>query len=156
MSPAEKAARVAALDPRHTLYIGDGANDAPALTQALCGGSPVTGRNFLEHKADFYFLGNSLRFLPALLDTALRHRRAVRGVFAFAVTYNLATILVSLTGGMSPLLAAILMPLSSLATLGIVRVAGPGRARERILFREQATPLTNQILHGQPAPLTVN
>lgn len=156
MSPVEKAERVAALDPRHTLYLGDGANDSLALAQALCGGSPVTGRNFLEHKADFYFLGNSLRFLPALLDTAVRHRRAVRRVFAFALIYNLGTILVSLAGGMSPLLAAILMPLSSLATLGIVRLTGPGCDRNRIPFRKQAAPFTKQFLHGQAAPLPVN
>jgi Cu2+-exporting ATPase len=156
LSPAEKAARVSSLDPRHTLYLGDGANDSLALAQALCSGSPVTGRSFLEHKADFYFLGNSLRFVPDLLETAVRRRRAVRRVFAFASAYNLGTVLVSLTGGMSPLLAAVLMPLSSLATFGMVRLSFPGRSRERIHCKEQAAPLTKQILHSEPVPLTVS
>ncbi|MCE9518073.1 MAG: heavy metal translocating P-type ATPase metal-binding domain-containing protein [Verrucomicrobia bacterium] len=156
MTPAEKAAQVAALDPQRTLYLGDGANDSLAFAEALCTGSPVTGRNFLEHKADFYFLGNSLRFLPDLLDTASRRRRAVRQVFAFAVTYNIVTIIVSLTGHMSPLLAAILMPLSSLATIGIVRLSCSARPRERIQSRVQTAPLAKQILRSMSAPVIVD
>ena len=122
MTPDEKAHWVAGLNEQDTLYIGDGANDSLALEAALCAGSPVTGRNFLEHKADFYFLGNSLRFVPALLDVAIRRRTAVRCVFGFALLYNLCAVMLSLAGHMSPLLAAILMPLSSIVTLGIARM----------------------------------
>jgi Cu2+-exporting ATPase len=121
MTPEGKAARVRQMDQGDTLYIGDGANDCLALEEALCGGSPVTGRNFLEHRADFYFLGNSLRFVPALLEMAALRTRAVRRVFAFALTYNAAAVGVSLAGWMSPLLAAIIMPLSSILTLALVR-----------------------------------
>jgi P-type Cu2+ transporter len=156
MTPAGKAGHVAGLDPRRTLYLGDGANDSLAFAEALCTGSPVTGRNFLEHKADFYFLGNSLRFVPDLLDTAARRRRAVRRAFAFALAYNAATIIVSLAGHMSPLLAAVLMPLSSLVTLGIVRLSRPARPRERILGGVQATVLAKQLLRGKAAPLVVD
>ncbi|TLD70803.1 HAD family hydrolase [Phragmitibacter flavus] len=121
MTPQDKAQRVHSLNQLDTLFIGDGANDSLAIEAALCAGSPVTGRNFLEHKADFYFLGNSLRFIPTLLNVAHRRRRAVRSVFAFALLYNLAAILLSLTGMMNPLLAAILMPASSAITLAIAR-----------------------------------
>jgi len=155
MTPAEKAARVAGLDPRHTLYLGDGANDSLAFAEALCTGSPVTGRNFLEHKADFYFLGNSLRFVPNLLVAARRRRRAVRRVFAFALAYNIGTIVIALTGHMSPLLAAVLMPLSSLATLGVVRLSCPARPRAPVQDGLQAAPVAKQILRGKPAPVVV-
>ena len=123
LTPAQKAEHVAALSSQKTLYIGDGANDSLAFEKALCAGSPVTGRNFLEHKADFYFLGNSLRFVPRLLEVARLRQRAVRRVFGFALSYNIATVILSLTGGMSPLLAAVLMPLSSVATLAIARIS---------------------------------
>ncbi len=154
MTPAGKAAHVAALDPRRTLYLGDGANDSLAFTEALCTGSPVTGRNFLEHKADFYFLGNSLRFVPDLLEVAVLRRRSVRQVFSFALAYNIATIIVSLTGHMSPLLAAILMPLSSLVTLGMVRLSSPGRSRVRATG--QAVPLAKQMLRSETIPVIVS
>lgn len=103
-----------------TLYVGDGANDSLAFDAALCAGSPVTGRSFLEQKADFFFLGHSLRFVSALREVARLHRRATRRVFAFSVSYNIATAIAGLAGHLSPLAAAILMPLSSLSTLALV------------------------------------
>lgn len=120
MTPEEKASWVSEVDQDDTLYIGDGANDSLAFDAALCAGSPVTGRSFLEQKADFFFLGHSLRFVSGLLDTARLHRRATRRVFAFSVMYNIATVIVGLMGHLSPLAAAILMPLSSIVTLSIV------------------------------------
>jgi Cu2+-exporting ATPase len=71
LTPDEKAAWIATHDPQATLYIGDGANDSLAFDAASCAGSPVTGRSFLEHKADFYFLGHSMRFH----EQPARHRR---------------------------------------------------------------------------------
>lgn len=120
LTPEQKASWVMAHGRDDTLFIGDGANDSLAFDAALCAGSPVTGRSFLEQKADFYFLGHSLRFTTGLLDTARLHRRATRLVFAFSVTYNIATVIAGLLGHLSPLAAAVLMPLSSVATLSIV------------------------------------
>lgn len=120
MSPADKAEWLQARDHDDTLYIGDGANDSLAFDAALCAGSPITGRSFLEQKADFYFLGHSLRFVSPLLEVATLHRRATRRVFGFSVLYNIATAAAGLLGWLSPLAAAVLMPLSSLVTLGLV------------------------------------
>jgi Cu2+-exporting ATPase len=150
MTPDAKAGWVRANDKRHTLFVGDGANDSLALDAALCGGSPVTGGNFLEHKADFYFLGSSLCFLPDLLDVARRRQRAVRRVFGFAVAYNVGAIALSLTGHMSPLLAAILMPLSSLATLALARLSFGSRLRASGNTREAQNPEScAQPVHGE-------
>lgn len=120
LTPEEKAAWVRDHDQADTLYVGDGANDSLAFDEALCTASPVTGRSFLEQKADFYFLGHSLRFISPLLQVAATHRRATRRVFAFSVLYNAATVAAGLAGHLNPLAAAVLMPLSSLATLGLV------------------------------------
>lgn len=120
MTPEQKAEWVRSHNNDDTLYIGDGANDSLAFDAALCAGSPVTGRSFLEHKADFYFLGHSMSFVGGMLDVARQHRRAVHRVFAFSVTYNIVTAAAGLMGHLNPLAAAILMPLSSVATLSIV------------------------------------
>jgi Cu2+-exporting ATPase len=153
MTPEAKANLVRAIDNRDSLFVGDGANDTLALDSALCGGSPVTGRNFLEHKADFYFLGSSLCFLPDLLEVARRRQRAVRRVFGFALAYNAGVIALSLAGHMSPLLAAILMPLSSLATLALVRLSFGSRLREmENTGEEQKAELVPQVVHSEPAP----
>ena len=120
MTPEQKADWVKSHNEDDTLYIGDGANDSLAFDAALCAGSPVTGRSFLEHKADFYFLGHSMSFVGGMLDVAREHRKAVHRVFAFSVTYNIVTAAAGLMGHLNPLAAAILMPLSSVATLSIV------------------------------------
>jgi Cu2+-exporting ATPase len=120
LSPEEKASRVKALDQQDTLYLGDGANDSLAFDAALVTGTPVVDRSLLESKADFYTLGSGLGFLPSLLGTAAARAAAVRTAFGFALLYNLTAVAVSMAGKMSPLLAAILMPLSSIASIAIV------------------------------------
>jgi Cu2+-exporting ATPase len=120
LQPAEKEALVRQLDAHDTLYLGDGANDSLAFNAAWVTGTPVVDRSLLEAKSDFYFLGQSLRFLPGMLALAKHRRAAVRTAFAFALIYNAAAITVSLLGYMNPLVAAIIMPLSSAISLGIV------------------------------------
>jgi Cu2+-exporting ATPase len=120
LSPDEKAARVQTLDAHDTLYLGDGANDSLAFDRALLSGTPAIDRGLLEQKAAFYFLGRSLSGVRTLLAMAARRRRTARTVVAFALIYNASAIGVCLSGHMSPLLAAILMPASSLVSLAIV------------------------------------
>jgi Cu2+-exporting ATPase len=109
--------------------IGDGANDSLAFDAAICRGTPVVDKSILESSADFFFFGRSLRCLPELFQTAQRRRLTVAAVFTAAVTYNLAAVSLCLAGMMHPLLAAILMPLSSIATLGISWVGLTSRRR---------------------------
>lgn len=120
LSPEEKATRVRALDSQDTLYLGDGANDSLAFDAAMVTGTPVVDRSLLESKADFYTLGAGLGFLPGLLATAAARVNAVRAAFVFALLYNMTAVALSMSGKMSPLLAAVLMPLSSLVSIAIV------------------------------------
>ncbi len=120
LQPGEKESIVQQLDRHDTLYLGDGANDSLAFNAAWTTGTPVVDRSLLEAKADFYFMGQSLSFLPQLLHLAKRRQRVARYAFAFALCYNFTAIFISLQGQMSPLLAAILMPLSSIVSLAIV------------------------------------
>ncbi len=125
LSPEEKAARVAALDRRDTLYLGDGANDSLAFDAAFVTGTPVVDRSLLESKADFYALGSGLAWLGEAFAAADTRTWGVRRAFAFALCYNIAAVAISAAGHMSPLLAAVLMPLSSL--LSILLVASGSR-----------------------------
>jgi Cu2+-exporting ATPase len=120
LSPDEKADWLRGHDGAHTLMIGDGANDSLAFNEALCTGTPVIDRGLLEHKADFYFLGRSLSGLRTLFDIARARARASYRVIGFAIAYNAIAIALSTAGRMSPLAAAVLMPLSSLVTIGLV------------------------------------
>lgn len=118
-TPASKAEWINSNAREQALMIGDGANDSLAFDAAICRGTPVVEKSILEASADFFFFGRSLRCLPQLFQTAQRRRHTVATIFATAVTYNLAAVSLCLAGLMHPLLAAILMPLSSIATLAI-------------------------------------
>lgn len=124
LSPEDKARRVKQLDHKDTLFLGDGANDSMAFDAAWVTGTPVVDRSLLEAKADFFTLGSGLEFLSQLLEVARSRALAVRSVFAFALVYNAATVGVSMAGHMSPLLAAVLMPLSSVVSILLVARLG--------------------------------
>jgi len=117
MSPEQKAEWIARFDARDTLYIGDGANDSLAFDAAWCSGTPAIDRGLLEHKADFYFLGRGLAGVRALLQTAATRSTTAHTIIAFAIAYNAFAIALSLAGKMNPLLAAVLMPASSLVSM---------------------------------------
>lgn len=127
MSPEQKAGWVEHFDAHDTLYLGDGANDSLAFDAAWCSGTPAVDRGLLEQKADFYFLGRGLAGVRTLLQMAAARRRVARGVVTFAIAYNVIAIALCLAGRMNPLLAAILMPSSSLVSLALV-FWGLGRA----------------------------
>lgn len=120
LTPEEKAALIRARWSDDALMIGDGANDSLAFDAALCRGTPAVTTGLLEQKADFYILGQSLAGIEALFETAGKHRTITRRVFAFAITYNALAMICSLAGLMNPLIAAIIMPLSSIVSLLIV------------------------------------
>lgn len=115
--PEDKAAAVERLDQRDTLFIGDGVNDALAFSKALCAGSPAVDRPVMPGKSDFFLLGDHLDGLGALFETSERLRRAVRRNLTVALAYNALAVGACLAGWMSPLRAAIAMPLSSLTVL---------------------------------------
>jgi len=120
LQPCDKERIVRELDQHDTLYLGDGTNDSLAFNVAYVTGTPVVDRSLLETKSDFFFLGHGLRFLPQFLYLAKLRRHSAMVAFAFALIYNAAAITVSLFGHMNPLVAAIIMPLSSAISIAII------------------------------------
>lgn len=120
LSPEDKLRMVREMGARRVLYLGDGANDSLAFDAALVTGTPIVDRSLLETKADFFTLGAGLGFLPPLLNAAAARAMAVRAAFGFALIYNVAAVGFSVLGRMSPVLAAVIMPLSSIFSIFIV------------------------------------
>jgi len=123
MSPVDKAEWIRTIDTQDTLMIGDGANDSLAFNESYCNGTPAIDRGLLEQKADFYFLGRGLSGVRQLLEMGENRLSTSRRVVCFALCYNAITIVLCLAGKMSPLAASILMPTSSLISLGIVMMS---------------------------------
>jgi Cu2+-exporting ATPase len=120
MTPRGKAEWVAAQGAEDVLMLGDGANDSLAFDQALCRGTPVIHRGMLAQKADFYYLGRGIGGIRALFEVNDARRRTHRWLLAFSIGYNLLAVGLAVAGLMNPLIAAIIMPASSLASLGLV------------------------------------
>ncbi len=118
-SPEAKANHLKERRMEEILFVGDGGNDGMALELAGCSGVSATGIQAVESKADFVFLGRDFRAVRRIWSAARKRRRVVTLVFSVAVAYNVAAIGLCLAGMMSPLLAAVLMPLSSLVTTAI-------------------------------------
>lgn len=120
VTPEGKAAWFKLNDRRDTLMLGDGANDSLAFDAAFARGTPVIHRGVLEGKADFYYLGHGLAGIRRLFEINDARRRTQMWLLVFSVAYNLVAVGLAVAGRMNPLLAAVLMPVSSLLTLAIV------------------------------------
>ena len=120
--PQDKERAIAQLEQSDTpvLYIGDGVNDLPALQRATLSGAPFANINMLTSDVDFLFTDESMGFLPKLLE--IKRQRRFRKVFlvGYTIVYNIVVLGIACSGQMSPLLAAILMPLSSLLSIAMV------------------------------------
>ena len=121
-TPQAKAAWLLEHGPEDELMLGAGANDSLAFDAAKCRGTPVIHRGVLEQKADFYYLGQGLGGVRALFEVNTVRRQTQRFLLIFMIAYNLIAVTLAVAGMMNPLFAAVLMPLSSLATLAIVGI----------------------------------
>jgi Cu2+-exporting ATPase len=102
------------MDRCDTLMIGDGLNDAPAFDVAFCAGAAALDRPVMPARADFFFLGGGSTAVRLILATAKRLHQVVTTNLWLAASYNIVALTLCFLGMMTPLLCAVLMPLSSL------------------------------------------
>ncbi len=131
LTPQGKVAALKALADRGrcTLMVGDGLNDAAALSAAHVSFAPGSASDISLNAADLVFLGEQLAVIPEAIALARKARRRVQENFAFSALYNLVAAPAAMFGLVTPLVAAIAMSGSSLAvTLNALRLArGKGR-----------------------------
>lgn len=116
-SPEEKRSYVATGD---SLMVGDGVNDAAAMGAALCSATPAGELPFLPARTDAYVQGELVTGVRRLLIVGDRLQETVRGAVTFGLAYNVLAVGAACLGWMSPLVAAVIMPLSSVAVVGYV------------------------------------
>lgn len=114
-SPQDKVDWIAArrAEGRRVLFVGDGLNDGPALAQADVGVAMGHGAASSVLVADGVLVGGRIEAVQAGLVAARATAAVTRINVLRSIAYNLAAVSLAVVGLVNPLIAAILMPLSS-------------------------------------------
>ncbi|HQV76681.1 MAG TPA: HAD-IC family P-type ATPase, partial [Flavobacteriales bacterium] len=132
-SPVDKAQEIIQQQQRghRVLMVGDGLNDAGALAQSDVGITVTETTAALTPASDAIMDARAVAQLPQFLQLARRSRRIVLASLGISLCYNLVGVSFAVTGQLTPLFAAILMPLSSVSVVAFVTASVALAARTK-------------------------
>ena len=96
------------------MMLGDGLNDAGALQQSNVGITLADDINNFTPSCDAILDAKKFAALPGLLRLAQSGKKIINFSFFISILYNIVGLTISMQGKMSPMIAAILMPASTI------------------------------------------
>ena len=120
-SPEDKLHYVQQLQSqgRKVMMVGDGLNDAGALQKSNVGVAVTDQSHLFTPASDAILAGGQMSGLDVLVNYAKKAKLIIVLIFILSIVYNIIGMYFATSAQLSPMVAAILMPLSSISIVAL-------------------------------------
>ena len=120
-SPTDKLNYIETLQNKghRVMMVGDGLNDAGALQKSNVGIAVTDQTHLFTPASDAILEGSQMYILNDLMDYAKKAKLIIIFIFILSIIYNIIGMYFATTASLSPMVAAILMPLSSISIVAL-------------------------------------
>ena len=102
--------------------IGDGLNDAGAFQVSDVAIALTEKNNYFNPASDIIMSAENLSQLDKILSFIEKNKTVTQVIFFYSILYNIVGLFFALRGELSPVVAAILMPISSITIVLFVQL----------------------------------